>query len=129
MNFAGKNSSTSPSLDLSVLKCFESIQIEDEPDIIVELIDLYLEDVPRRFDLMRSAISEGDRSAVQRQAHTMKGSSGNLGAQGIAQICDQLERADFGGPGFSAPMLMDQLEGEFSAVRVMFLQERERRLR
>lgn len=128
MNFARKNPKMNPSFDLSVLKCFESIQIEDEPDIIVELIDLYLEDVPRRFELMRSAISEGDRFEVQRQAHTVKGSSGNLGARGIVQICDRMERLDFVGPRFSLPMLMDQLELEFSAVQVMLLQERERRL-
>jgi len=128
MKFVSKTPTMIPSFDLSVLKCFESIQMEDEPDIIVELIDLYLEDVPRRFELMRSAISAGDRSEVQRQAHTVKGSSGNLGARGISQICDRMEHLTPVGPRFSMPMLMDQLELEFSAVSVMLLQERARRL-
>ena len=128
MNFARNTPTMNPSFDLSVLKCFESIQMENEPDIIVELIDLYLEDLPRRFEAMRSAISEGDRCEVQRQAHTVKGSSGNLGARGIAQICDRMERLTLVGPRFSMPTLMAQLELEFSAVSVMLLQERARRL-
>ncbi len=126
MNFS--NPTVSLSLDLSVLKCFESIQMEGEPDIVIELIDLYVEDVPRRFEIMRSAISDGDRSAVQRQAHTVKGSSGNLGALGIAQICDRMERLEFDGPDSNLQALMDQLEQEFSDVRIMLHEERQRRL-
>jgi HPt (histidine-containing phosphotransfer) domain-containing protein len=102
--------------------------MEGEPDIVIELIDLYVEDVPRRFEIMRSAISDGDRSAVQRQAHTVKGSSGNLGALGIAQICDRMERLEFDGPDSNLQALMDQLEQEFSDVRIMLHEERQRRL-
>lgn len=34
-------------VDMDVLHSFEEVQIEGEPDLIVELIDTYLKDAPR----------------------------------------------------------------------------------
>ena len=102
--------------------------MDDEPDIIVELIDLYLDDVPRRLALMRSAICEEDQSAIKQQAHALKGSSGNLGAVGMTLICGQMERLAFDSTISGLPLIMDQVEQEFSRVKVIFLEERHRRL-
>ena len=40
-------------VDLAVLASYEKIQLDGEPDLIVELIDLYLEDAPRRVAVMQ----------------------------------------------------------------------------
>jgi HPt (histidine-containing phosphotransfer) domain-containing protein len=102
--------------------------MDDEPDLIVELIDLYLEDVPRRFEVMRSAFAGNDYSDIKRQAHTLKGSSSNLGALELARICDQIELLEINAPESGLPLLIAQVEQEFSRVKVIFLEERERRL-
>ena len=49
---AGADAASLDAVDLAVLKGFEDMQGEGEPDLVVELINLYLEDAPRK--LIRS---------------------------------------------------------------------------
>ena len=81
-------------VDLAVLASYETIQLDGEPDLIVELIDLYLDDAPRRMAALREAVVCKDLPEVKREFHSLKGSSGNLGALRIAQICQELEGID-----------------------------------
>jgi HPt (histidine-containing phosphotransfer) domain-containing protein len=80
-------------IDLSVLIAFEEMQIEGEPDLIVELIDLYLADVPQRLSAMKDFILKADWNSLKRAAHTLKGSSVNLGVTGMGLLCEKLEQS------------------------------------
>ncbi|MGK9568385.1 Hpt domain-containing protein, partial [Salmonella enterica subsp. enterica] len=63
--------------------------------------------------------------ALGRIAHSFKGSSGNLGAVRLAQLCQRLEvesvelSADLGA-------LVDQIDHEFALVRPLYESERQR---
>ena len=48
------------------------------------MIDLYLDEMPVRLDLLREAVEAGDAEAVRAAAHKIKGSSANLGLPGVA---------------------------------------------
>lgn len=115
-------------VDLSVLTSFEEIQVEGEPDLIVELIDLYLEDAPRQMALMQKADAETDEKMLKRAAHSLKGSSANLGVRGIAALCAEIERADCGDSFQKATLLVAGMEQEFERVRQVLMIERQRRL-
>jgi len=116
----------STAVDLAVLASYEEAQIEGEPDFVVELIDLYLGEVPRVFDSLRAAIQNNDSVTAKRVAHTLRGSSGNLGVLQIAAIADELEH--LGNPcGCSASQLLQSLENEFRRVKVVLAAERQRR--
>lgn len=56
----------------------------------VPIVDAFLNDLPARLELLRAAIERGDIAVVRHEAHTMKGSSSNLGATGFACVCAQL---------------------------------------
>src|SRR5215213_7662421 len=79
-------------VDMAVLTSFEEVQVEGEPDLIVELIDLYLEDTPRQMAAMQKALAITDGTSLKRAAHGLKGSSANLGAGRLAALCGELEQ-------------------------------------
>jgi len=115
-------------VDSGVLLGLEEAQVEGEPDLIVELIDLYAEDTPRRLAAIQSAWAAGDLSALRRAAHGLRGSSASLGARRVELLCEKLERL----PGEDLPqgsaMLLTCLDDELARVRLAFAGERSRRL-
>ena len=114
-------------VDMEVLSSFEALQTDDGSDLIVELIDLYLEDSPLRIASMREASLTTDWLVLKRAAHNLKGSSSNLGVRHVARTCEQIERIDHSSPGVEK--LLQRLECEFAAANEMLLAERHRRLR
>jgi CheY-like chemotaxis protein len=63
----------------------------DDPALLDELIDLFLTDAPKLIDQMRRSSEDQDGSALRREAHTLKGSSGQMGALRIQDICATIE--------------------------------------
>jgi HPt (histidine-containing phosphotransfer) domain-containing protein len=115
------------SVDLDVLRSYEKIQLDGEPDLIVELIDLYLEDARRRLAVMKLSVTQRNWLSLNREAHSVRGSSGNLGALKMALICDEIEGLESRDP-FAIEALLACLEQELEQVLHIFLAERQRRL-
>lgn len=117
---------TGEAVDLAVLLSLEEAQVEGEPDLVVELIDLYAEDTPRRLAAIRSAWAAGDLAAFRGAAHCLKGSSASLGARQLAILCDKLERLSGAELLRGGEMLLTCLEREFARVRLALADERDR---
>jgi HPt (histidine-containing phosphotransfer) domain-containing protein len=115
-------------VDLAILASYEKIQLDGEPDLIVELIDLYLEDAPRRVAVMQESLAKWNWLSLKREAHSLRGSSGNLGALQMARICDEIEGIESGNLFASIAALLSCLELELERVLHIFLAERQRRL-
>lgn len=62
--------------------------LEDRFDL---LITTYIADSKGRRDRLLEAAERGDFSAIRHEAHGLKGSSRNIGANGFADICAVLE--------------------------------------
>ncbi len=56
-----------------------------------ELFEEYLADTPSQLQQMRAAAEDDDAAALTSVAHTLKGSSGNLGVAVVYELCRQLE--------------------------------------
>lgn len=63
----------------------------DDSALLGELIDLFLTSTPELIDQMRRATEDEDGPAVRRAAHTLKGSSGQMGAMRVQDICATIE--------------------------------------
>ena len=124
-----ENQNTNPvnfdDIDMSVLREFEDVQCEGEPDLIVELIDLYLADAPDQLLAMKDFVLKANQVSLKRTAHTLKGSSANLGANGMATLCQELELCE---SLHQANILINNLEQAFDRVRTAFLAERQSRV-
>jgi HPt (histidine-containing phosphotransfer) domain-containing protein len=115
-------------VDMAMLMSFEEAQIEGEPDLVVELIDLYLEDASAKIGALREALAEPDGTRLRRLAHCLRGSSGNLGAHRVAALCEELERVDGDDLLRKAGELLSELGLEFEHAGAILAAERRRRV-
>lgn len=65
---------------------------DGDMEFFVEVIDIFLEESPKLISKINHAIAGGDASALQRAAHTLKGSVGNFHATPAYDAAVNLER-------------------------------------
>ena len=78
-------------VDASTLAALRDLQGEGPPDILAELIAVYLRDTPPRLAALHEAVAHADAEALRRAAHSLKGSSSQIGAVQVARLCADLE--------------------------------------
>lgn len=105
-------------LEARVLAELHQLLGEQAPQLIAELIDLYLETAISLLAEMRAAISAVDGHALYRAAHTLKPSSAHLGAMRLAALCEILESIGQSGQLTEAAAKMVELEAEFDRVKI-----------
>jgi CheY-like chemotaxis protein/HPt (histidine-containing phosphotransfer) domain-containing protein len=88
-----------------------------DAELLAELVELFVDDAPSRISALRDAFEKDDAEAVERIAHTLKGSCGNMGALRLAEICENLQVIGHSGDLSEASELIEQLEAEFGRVR------------
>ena len=104
-----------PPVDDEVLEMLASLQEPGEPDLLTELVTLFLRDTPVR--LRDLEVRPLEPSATARVAHAVKGSAGNLGATHLQDLASTLEQA--GRQGIAADALAtmaDALCAEYDRV-------------
>lgn len=114
-------------VDMAVLSSLEGAQIEGEPDIVVELMELYLEDAAAKLAAMKESAAAKDGRRLARLAHSLRGSSASLGARRVTALCAELEKVDKGDASRRADELMAKLEPALACVRGVFEAECRRR--
>jgi signal transduction histidine kinase/DNA-binding response OmpR family regulator len=64
-----------------------------DEDLAKEILDGYLEDVSLKLIGMKEALEKCDTIFLQKEAHTIKGASANVGAMGLREVASELEIA------------------------------------
>lgn len=64
---------------------------EDDPSFLSSVLGQYLEDLPRHVETIHSAIEQEDSQGLLKAAHALKGSSHNVGALPLSEVCLILE--------------------------------------
>jgi two-component system, sensor histidine kinase and response regulator len=78
-------------IDAGMLEKARSWAEELGEDFLIELIDIYKQDTPRRLAALRQALEQADFEALRREAHTLKSSSAQLGAMEISNMAKDME--------------------------------------
>jgi HPt (histidine-containing phosphotransfer) domain-containing protein len=114
------------SVDLSVLNSFDDPDMGGDAGLIIELIDLYQAEATNLVDHIRTGLQNDDWPAVKRAAHSLRGSSSNLGILQMALIADDLEHLPLNDTT-AAGSLLFSMEQELIRVYVILDEERNRR--
>ena len=85
-------------------------------DKFIELIEVYLSDSEIRIQKIEKAFDDGDTNTLANEAHGLKGSSRNLGANDVASICEVLETESRAGKLGDKVQTMASIEKTFAAV-------------
>ena len=107
-----------PVIDPLVIEHLRQLTVKGEPDVLAEVLELFLQDVPRRIAKLRAAYDAGDAVEVYRTAHSLKGSTGNIGARMLFDVCRQLDDKARTGNLAEAAQLIEALDAEFARVEV-----------
>ncbi|QIN79092.1 PAS domain S-box protein [Rubrobacter marinus] len=105
-----------PSVDWEVLDGLRGIRGEGEPDLLVELFEIFEEDTPARIAALREAHERGDAEGLRLAAHGLKGGSGSFGARRMARIAEGVEALGRSGDLDGAAERIAELEDEFWRV-------------
>lgn len=85
-----------------------------------QTVEQFLEDSSRSLARMEQALADGDRQTLRACAHSMKGSSANLGATALSQLAKTLEAQSREGQMEAIAPLLPQLRRALDAtVRMM----------
>src|SRR5205085_3641972 len=78
-------------VDARALAALRDLHGEGRPDLLAELSAIYLRDTPTRLAALHDAVARADAEALRRAAHSLKGSSSQIGAVQIVRLCTDLE--------------------------------------
>lgn len=80
-------------LDMAVVEELVSLSDDGDPELLLDLIELFLADGPTKVAMVEQGLAAGDFEQMERAAHTLKGSSGNLGARLLQDTCEKLQQS------------------------------------
>ncbi|EKT4521095.1 Hpt domain-containing protein [Pseudomonas putida] len=92
-------------------------------DGYLQLLETFLEDSERRLNQLHGAKSTEE---LGQAAHSFKGSSSNMGAVGLAELCRQLEERVRQRPLYGIEDLINRIDQEYLEVQRFYRSERQR---
>jgi HPt (histidine-containing phosphotransfer) domain-containing protein len=112
-------------LEPQTIEMLRDLKKSESDGILGELVDIFRNQTPGLIDEIVSALEVRDALTLERAAHTLKGSSLNLGARGMADICQRVEYAaqvgDFGSANGTVTALQHCFERSLAALEQTLL--------
>jgi PleD family two-component response regulator len=111
-----------PTIDRQVIAAFDEA---GAPEFTRRLIAQFVQEAETCVQTLRDAATREDRAALTATAHSLKGSSGIMGARRLAALCGQLETEMAATSAIPVtPTLMSEIEQEMIQVRVALTADR-----
>ena len=108
-----------PVFDKQIIEEFELVMGDDSIDMVRDLINLFFEDTPRLLGHFRQAVREKNARLLRQTAHSLKSSSGFLGAMELSALCKELEAIGRKDTVEGATEIVAQAEQSFQAVKAI----------
>ncbi len=97
------------------------LEQETDAEFVVELIDIYLDETPKQIQAIATALTMHTLPTLMITAHTLKGSSLNLGAKQLGALCLKLEEIGRAGKSIPEGTSIVEIENEYQNVKTMLM--------
>ena len=108
---------------MDTMNFWMEVALEELKEVMEEdfpvLVSTYLEDSVVRLECLKDAITQSDSEAIRKEAHSLKGSSGNLGANLLADLCKRLEEMGKYGEVDEAEPVYHEVVHEYAEVKTI----------
>ncbi|ARO87912.1 hybrid sensor histidine kinase/response regulator [Nitrosospira lacus] len=111
------SSNASCALSIEVIANLRALGEATEPSLISRIFVAFVSESAERINLLRNSLDRSDAELLRKTAHALRGASGSVGAQDMADIARQLEALGKAGNMTGGVALMERIEGEFDRVR------------
>ena len=93
--------------------------LDGDKELFTEIIGEFLRDMPCQLDGLRRALDDKDMEKVERRAHTIKGTSANVGAKALSILALEVEEAGKRNRHEGLRELVASLERGFESLRTV----------
>jgi HPt (histidine-containing phosphotransfer) domain-containing protein len=104
----------SPIIDPQAIDNLRALNPGDNDEFLREIAGIFLEDTPQRIAELTQSLQAGDAGKFTRAAHSIKGSSANLGASALRAAAEKLEHQARKEGLVGAAPLVDAIKQEFA---------------
>ena len=98
-------------------------RLMDDEDLGRVVVEGFLEDIPRQIVVLRGHLETGDGDGAERQAHSIKGASANVGGEALRMVAFEMEKAARAGDLSAAAKHVAELEAQFERLKQEMIKE------
>ncbi|MFH0994896.1 MAG: response regulator [Pseudomonadota bacterium] len=98
-------------------------RLMDDDELVRMVVEGFLEDLPQQIAALKGYLETGDATGAERQAHTIKGASANVGGERLQEVAFEMEKASRAGDLSAAGGHMPELETQFNQLKQAMTKE------
>lgn len=102
-------------IDPQTIASLRALNADDNDEFLREIASIFLEDTPKRIIDLEQSLAAGDVGKFTRAAHSIKGSSANLGALALRAAAERLET-------HSRKQGLSEVDGMIAAIKSAFVE-------
>ena len=88
----------------------------DDEELARIVTEGFIEDIPRQIEALKGYLESGDALEAERQTHTIKGASANVGGEALREVAFRMELAARVGALEAVKTRMAELEAQFAIL-------------
>ena len=92
-------------------------RLMDDEDLARTVVEGFLEDIPKQIEALKGYLEAGDAARAERQAHTIKGASANVGGEALRAVAFEMEKAGKTGDLEAVTARLPELETQFARLK------------
>jgi HPt (histidine-containing phosphotransfer) domain-containing protein len=104
-------------IDPEAIENLRALNPDDGDGFLRDIVSIFLEDTPARIAELKQAFAAGDANKFTRAAHSIKGSSSNLGAKMLRSISEKLEHQSRAGALPDLSSVISELDVAYAATK------------
>jgi histidine phosphotransfer protein HptB len=104
-------------IDAEAIENLRALNPDDGDAFLRDIVGIYLEDTPQRIAELHSSLAANDQPTFTRAAHSIKGSSSNIGATQVRAVSEKLEHESRKQGLAGLTQLITELEAAFDLTR------------